>query len=165
MFRRVFASAVFAIALPALAQQAVPAANYTDLWWNPSESGWGLTFTQHPSNQVFAIWYTYDPRKPDGSGNFKPLWIVMSGGTWTSPTSISGPVYVLHGVPFFQSGTLRTPGSDPQTQVGTFTLNFTTSSKGTFSYNIQPPANLASSDPAFGLPAFSGTKAIERLAF
>lgn len=163
MFRALIASAVLAAALPAQAQ-SVPAANYTDLWWNPSESGWGLTFTQHPSNQAFAIWYTYDPRSPDG-GNFKPLWIVMSGGTWTSPTSITGPVYVLHGVPFFQSGTLRTPGNDPQTQVGSFTLNFSTSSRGTFTYNIQPPANLAASDPAYGLPAFSGTKSIERLPF
>lgn len=166
MFRRVLASALFAAALPAFAQQ-VPAANFTDLWWNPAESGWGLTFTQHPSNQAFAIWYTYDPRQPDpsASGNYRALWIVMSSGTWTSPTSITGPVYVLRGVPFYQSGTLRTPGNDPQTQVGTFTINFSTTSQGTFTYNIQPPANLAASDPAYGLPAFSGTKPIERLAF
>jgi hypothetical protein len=165
MFRRILAASLLAAALPALAQ-SVPASNFTDLWWNPSESGWGLTFTQHPSNQAFAIWYTYDPRVQDSSsGAQKPLWIVMSGGTWTSPTSFTGPVYVLRGVPFYQSGTLRVPGNDPQTQVGTFTLNFTTTARGTFTYNIQPPANLASSDPAFGLPAFSGTKSIERLAF
>jgi hypothetical protein len=168
MIRRLMASALFTIALPALAQQPVPAANYTDLWWTNQESGWGITFTQSKtSNNAWAIWYTYDPREPDPavSGNYKPLWIVMSGGTWTSPTSITGPVYVLHGVPFYQSGTLRQPGNDPITQVGSFTFTFASPQSGTFTYNIQPPANLPASDPAFGLPPFSGTKTIERLPF
>ena len=167
MIRRLMAIVLFTIAVPALAQQPVPAANYTDLWWNPQENGWGVTFTQsRATNNVFAIWYTYDPREPDASsGNYKPLWIVMSGGTWTSSTSITGPVYVLHGVPFFQSGTLRQPGSDPQTQVGSFTFTFANAQSGTFTYDIQPPANLPQSDPAFGLPAFSGTKDIVRLPF
>src|SRR5206468_650585 len=29
------------------------------LWWNPSESGWGVHFTQR-RNILFAAWYTYD---------------------------------------------------------------------------------------------------------
>ena len=168
MIRRLLAVATLAIAMPAIAQtQAVPAANYTDLWYNPAESGWGVTITQHsppasPNSQTYAIWYTYDPRAPDAAtpSNFKPLWIVMSGGTWTSPTSITGPVYVLNGVPFFQSGSQRV-----QTRVGTFTFQFSDASHGTFTYNIAPPAGLASTDPAFNLPAFSGSKSIERIAF
>ncbi len=168
MIRRLLVTATLAIALPAGAQsQAVPAANYTDLWYNPAESGWGVTITQHsppasPDSQTYAIWYTYDPRAADSAtpGNFKPLWIVMSGGTWTSPTSLTGPVYVLNGVPFFQAGSQRV-----QTQVGTFTFQFADASHATFTYNITPPSGLASSDPAFNLPAFSGTKNIERIVF
>jgi hypothetical protein len=82
MIRNTIAALLVALALPAAAQ-SIPAANYSDIWWNPSESGWGVTFTQHPtSNQVFAVWYTYDPRAPDAAspGNFKPLWLVMPGG-------------------------------------------------------------------------------------
>src|SRR5206468_9886700 len=30
-----------------LAGLAAQAANYSDLWWNPSESGWGLTIADH----------------------------------------------------------------------------------------------------------------------
>ena len=166
MIRRFFAIALLAFAVPALAQ-IVPATNYTDLWYNPLESGWGMAITQHPSNQAYAVWYTYDPREPDPAspGNYKPLWIVMSGGTWTSPTSLTGPVYVLHGMPFFQPGTLRQPGNDPITQVGSFTITFSDTSHATFAYNIAPPVGLASTDPAFGLPRLSGTKQMERIQF
>ena len=38
-----------------------PFADFTDLWWGgPSESGWGLNLIQHPSNQIFGVWYTYE---------------------------------------------------------------------------------------------------------
>ena len=113
--------AVAALSLPAAAQVA-PAANYTDMWYLPSESGWGVSFTQHNgSNQVFAVWYTYDPRQPDPAspGGFKPLWIVMPGGTWTTPTSITGPVFVTNGQPFNQTGSDTHPSP-----IGTFHLQF-----------------------------------------
>lgn len=164
MIARFLAAAlsVAALSLPAQAQVA-PAANYTDMWYLPAESGWGVSFTQHTgSNQVFAVWYTYDPRTPDpaSAGSFKPLWIVMSGGTWTTPTSITGPVYVTNGQPFTQTGS-----NTQLTQVGTFTFNFSTAQAGTFAYNIAVPTGLASSDPAFGLPSMSGTKSIQRQSF
>jgi len=161
MMRKLIAAVCCSAALCAGAE-ATPAANYTDLWWNRNESGWGLTITQHASSRTWAIWYTYDPRQqdPSGSGAFKPLWIGMSGGTWTTPTSITGDVFVLTGVPFFQPGSNRVA-----TRIGSFTFSFNSNSTGTFTYNIEPPAGLAPNDPAYGLPAMSGTKQIERLTF
>jgi hypothetical protein len=160
MMRRLIAAVLTSAALVAGAQ--TPAANYTDLWWNPAESGWGLTITQHASNQIWVVWYTYDPRSqdPSSAGNFKPLWINMPGGHWTSPTSVTGDVFVLNGVPFSQPGSNR-----EQTRVGTFTLSFNNASSGTFTYNISPPPGLAPNDPAYGLPTMTGTKQIERLNF
>jgi hypothetical protein len=32
--------------------------NANGLWWNPNESGWGLTFTQQ-ANLIFVAMYTY----------------------------------------------------------------------------------------------------------
>ena len=165
MIARLLTVAVLAFAtlsLPAAAQ-VTPAANYTDMWYLPAASGWGVSFTQHTgSNQVFAVWYTYDPRTPDPSapGSFKPLWIVMAGGTWTTPTSITGPVYVTNGQPFNQTGS-----NTQLTSVGTFTFTFSSAQAGTFAYNIAAPAGLAASDPAFGLPSMSGTKSIQRQSF
>ena len=176
MIHRWLAATLLAAALPAVAQ-SVPATNYTDLWDNSAtpgttpcpggESGWGITFTQHSSNQVEAVWYTYDPRQPDTTtaGNFKPLWLVMPGGTWTSPTVFTGDMYVTLGTPFGQPWAFG--GSNPPlpvTKVGTFTFTFTSANAGTFQYNVAPPAANAAnpSDPAFNLPAFSGSKPICR---
>ncbi|HXS51576.1 MAG TPA: hypothetical protein VN782_03515 [Usitatibacter sp.] len=157
--RHAIAAVTVVLALPAAAQ-STPAANYTDLWYLPAESGWGVSFTQHTgSNQVFAVWYTYDPRQADAAnpGRFKPLWIVMPGGTWTSPTTVQGAAYVTNGQPLGPKSAA--------TRVGTFTFSFAGTSSGTFTYAITPPAGLAPSDPAFGLPAFSGTKSITRQGF
>jgi hypothetical protein len=163
MFRRFLACALLAFALPAAAQ-SVPAANYSDMWYLPSESGWGVSFVQHAAtNKVYAVWYTYDPREPDATavGNFRPMWVVLAGGgTWTSPTTYTGPVYVTNGVPFNQSGS-----NTKVNPVGTFTFSFSDASNGTFTYNIAAPAGIPSTDPAFGLPSFSGTKNITRQSF
>jgi hypothetical protein len=162
MIRRLLATLLLCLAGP-VAAQSVPAADYTDMWYLPSESGWGISFTQHArSSQAYAVWYTYDPREADPvtPGNFRPLWLVMAGGNWTSPTRITGPVYVLNGTPFDQSGSNRSI-----TAVGTFTFDFASASSATFTYDIAPPAGLPASDPAYGLPAFSGSKAISRQSF
>lgn len=157
-FSRALATLALAAALPAAAQ-SVPAANYTDMWWNPAESGWGLSIVQHPgTHQVYAVWYTYDPRELEAAGQYKPLWIVMSGGTWTSPTTLTGPVYVTNGVPFNQAG-----GKTAQNQVGSFSFNFASASSGTFSYTIAGSGG--GGEPGAGLPSFSGTKAITRQSF
>jgi len=161
MIRRLLATTCLALALPAAAQ-SVPATNYTDMWWGGvAEDGWGISFAQHtPSNNAYAVWYTYDPRAVDVSGQFKPLWIVMPGGTWTTPTTYTGRVYVLNGVPFNQPGSQRSIND-----VGTFTFTFSDASNGTFTYNIAAPADIPGSDPAFGLPSLSGSKAISRYSF
>jgi hypothetical protein len=161
MTPRFLAVSLFCLAVPAAAQ-TVPAANYTDMWYVPSESGWGVSLQQHGgSHKVFAVWYTYDPREPDATtpSNSRPLWVVMPGGTWTSPTTLTGTAYVTNGEPF-QSGRVR--ASNP---VGTFTFNFQNAQNATFTYNIAPPAGIGSDQPAFGLPAFSGSKAITRQSF
>ncbi|HUP98519.1 MAG TPA: hypothetical protein VM073_11275 [Usitatibacter sp.] len=160
MITRLFAVLSCAFALFAGAQ-TTPATNYTDMWWNPAESGWGVSFAQHSgTHQVFAVWYTYDPREQGGSGQDKPLWIVMPGGQWTSPTTITGNAYVATGVPFNQ------PGSNLRnTAVGSFTFTFSDASHGVFSYNIAAPPGLPPSDPAHNLPTLSGTKNITRQGF
>ena len=39
------------------------------------------------------------------------------------------------------------------------------STTGTFTYNVSPPSGLPTIDPAYNLPAMSGTKAIQRQSF
>ncbi len=167
MTRTALASLLLVAALPAAAQQAVPAANFTDMWFNPNESGWGINFTQHAAtNKAFVVWYTYDPREAEVSTaettDFKPLWVVLPDSNWITPTTMTGTVYVTNGTPFAQPWNTANNGVQ---SVGTFTFSFSDANNGTFTYNISPPGGLAAGNPAFGLPAYTGTKTITRQPF
>ncbi len=58
--------------------------NYTDLWWNPSEAGWGINLA-HQGDTIFAAWYTYGM---DGT----PLFLVVAADK-TVPGTYSGDLY------------------------------------------------------------------------
>ena len=166
MLRFVLAAALLVVASGARAQ-SVPTLNYTDLWWNPAESGQGLSLSQSTtSHQLFALWYTYDPRVAETdttlAGDFKPLWLSMPSGTWTTPTTFTGAVYATVGTPFALAWNAANYAVQ---QVGTFTFSFTSADTATFSYDIAPPAGLPAGNPAANLPAFSGQRAIQRLSF
>ena len=67
--------------------------NYTALWWNPSESGWGINF-DHQGDILFGTLFTYD-----ASGN--PLWLVMSDGARQAGTqTFTGALYQTTGPAF-----------------------------------------------------------------
>ncbi len=65
-----------------------PTINLSDLWWNPSENGWGISLS-YQSNAIFAVWYSYGA---DG----KPTWFPMPGGTWSGNT-YTGSLYRTQG--------------------------------------------------------------------
>jgi hypothetical protein len=162
--RRGWAALAVAVALPA-AGQVAPATDYTDLWWTPAESGWGLSIRQKlPANApagtadaLFVLWYTYDPRSTDpasaGNAGQAPLWFVMPGGTWVSPTTYEGKVYVTTGTSYDLSWD---PARHAVKPVGDFRLQFMDAGHGVFTYSV------AAVD---GLPAMAGTKSIVRTSF
>ncbi|HET6265484.1 MAG TPA: hypothetical protein VFD95_11530, partial [Usitatibacter sp.] len=103
-----------------------PAYDYTDLWWNPNESGWGLNLTQHPSKVIFGVWYTYES---DGTRT----WYVMPNGSWSNNTRYTGPLYVTSGPSFekaFDASLVQTR------QVGSLTLDFSSQDTGTLTYSV-----------------------------
>lgn len=105
----------------------VPAFDYTDLWWNPAESGWGLNLIQHPSSVIFGVMYTYEPPN-------RATWFVLPGGTWSSPTTYGGAIYRVTG-PAFNAATFD-PAAVSLRQVGAATLTFTGRDSGTFSFSV-----------------------------
>jgi hypothetical protein len=134
--------------------------NPSDLWYNPSESGWGISMNYNAaSNQMFAVWYTYDPRRAAGTGVNEPLWIVIPGGTWTTSTVFDADAFVTRGT-FFGA-----PWSGSEIQkVGTVKITFSSANTATFEARIAPPA-VTGTNPAVGLPAFVVNKPIQRLDF
>jgi hypothetical protein len=105
----------------------VPQFDYSDLWWNPTESGWGFNLVQHtPSNNIFGVIYTYDTPN-------RPMWFVLPGGTWTSSTTFTGKLYSVTGFP---GNVPFRPNDTRVTEVGTGTLLFTGPSNANFTYSV-----------------------------
>jgi hypothetical protein len=118
-----------------------PAYDFTDLWWNPNESGWGLNLIQHPNSIIFAIWYTYD-------ATGRVTWFHVPSGSWTSSMTYTGTLYAVAGPPF--SSATFNASQVKRTAVGSATLSFSSAQAGTWSYTID---------------GVSGSKAISRLPF
>ena len=122
------------------ASGAAPTVDYTDLWWNPSESGWGLAVTQQ-FRVMFLAWYVYGP-----TGN--PIWYVASNcAVNAAGNGCTGAVYRTTGPPF---GPVFTPGMINVVEVGSATLSFSGADNGVLSYVVD---------------GVSGTKAITRQLF
>jgi len=98
--------------------------NYTDLWWNPEEPGWGINLN-HQGTTIFATLFTYDR---DG----KPMWLVASSVT-RQPSG------------YWQGSLLRASGTRFDARpwvpvalerVGTLDLQFESRDKATLSYSF-----------------------------
>jgi DNA-binding beta-propeller fold protein YncE len=60
-------------------------ANFTALWSNPADPGWGLALS-HQGEATFGVLFTYDAQN-------RPTWAVMSKGRKNGPGTFSGDVY------------------------------------------------------------------------
>jgi hypothetical protein len=107
------------------AEARTGSSQYQDLWWNASESGWGLNLT-HQDNTLFGTLFTYDAAGRD-------LWLVMPGGARQGDGSYLGDLFrtvgsAFNAVPFVPLA----PGD--ATQVGTMRVRFTNGNAGTLTY-------------------------------
>ena len=91
--------------------------DYSDLWFNPEDIGWGISITQRGST-AFAVVYTYDEMGA-------PKWYVASN-LQRSGESFSGPLYET-----------RSAGAVSVDEVGSLSLAFGGSSSGTLSYTVR----------------------------
>ncbi len=104
---RALALALILAAFPTLA-----ADNYSDIWWNPRESGWGLTIADHETT-LWAIWFTYRQ-------NGAPTWMYVPGGTFSNDKrNFTGDIYQTTG-PSYRTAY----GSRPITNVKVGTARF-----------------------------------------
>ena len=86
------------------------------MWFNPNESGWGLSITVGMTAvQIpFVVLYVYS--------GAQPTWFVMPNATWVSDFTFRGDLYATTGVDY------KAPGFDPSrvvvTKVGTVTITY-----------------------------------------
>lgn len=100
--------------------------NFSDLWWNSNESGWGMSITHHSSGVAFIAWYTYD-----NFGN--PKWYVASNCRITS-NFCSDTLYETTGPSF---GSTFNPAAVSVRSVGSISLTFTSLNSGRMSYDVR----------------------------
>ena len=96
MLRRLLMIALFAVSAPALA-------DLSDIWWNPSESGWGINMIQN-EGVIFATMFVYGSNgaptwyggilNRDPSGRFVGSLFQSTGPYFGAPTFDSGQVAV-----------------------------------------------------------------------
>ena len=98
--------------------------NYQALWWNASESGWGVNIA-HQGDTLFATWFTY---AAGGRGQ----WLVMSSGTRTAANTYTGDLYRTTG-PAFNANPW---GPINVARAGSGTFTFTDAENGTFAYTL-----------------------------
>jgi uncharacterized protein (DUF1800 family) len=108
---------------------AAAAVNYQGLWWNASESGWGINFA-HQGDTIFATWFTFD-------ASSKPWWLIAELHK-TGEGIYSGNVSTLMGPPFNSVPFPRegSPGGALETVVGTMTATFADASHATIDYKV-----------------------------
>ena len=95
--------------------------NYTDMWFNPSESGWGVNFSQDYNGPIFATFFVY-------TAAGAPTWVVA--------------ILALDPVSGVYSGSLyETSGGAPLTSQGFNPADVHTSNVGTASFTPTDAAN------------------------
>lgn len=115
-----------------------PAVDYTDLWYNAAEQGWGMAIS-HQFGAMFLAWFVYD-----AGGN--PTWYVASNCV-VSGNSCAGALYRTTGPPL---GPAFDPNAVHVFPAGTVSLSFTDANTATLSYTVD---------------GVSGTKSITRQTF
>ncbi len=119
MLKRFCLALVFAgFTLPAFAT------DYSDMWYLPAESGWGVNFTQN-ANVIFMTFFLYGP---DG----KPTWYVAIAYQ-DADGNFSGSLYSTTGTYF---GAPWNPSSFASTLAGTASFTPVDASQGTLSYTL-----------------------------
>jgi len=94
----------------------------SDLWWVPSESGWGMQLVQRDS-VIFATLFVYD-------GTGAPIWYVATLDPQPTPSTWSGDLYALRG-PWFGS-----PAFNASTVVSRKAGTMNWNGSGTLAYSV-----------------------------
>lgn len=104
-----------------------PGRDYTGAWYNPNESGWGLTVYQFapPTNNLFVMFFIYDQTG-------KAQWFEFDG-TWSATDVRTGNVLQSTAGPW---GPTYNPANRQFTVAGNATLTFTSATTANVSFTV-----------------------------
>jgi hypothetical protein len=141
--RFIHSTAMLVLAVGFMSQ--AKAENYSDIWYNPDEAGWGVTIADHDTN-IFAVWLTYRE-------DHQPTWFVIPGGVMSDDRKTFSASIYKTAAPLDING---------QVDLANLAVNWV--GNATFDF---APADLAAGQARFSytIGEISGTKQIERQGF
>jgi hypothetical protein len=99
---------------------------FTDLWWKPTESGWGVN-VDHQDQQMFLTYYIY-------GSNGAPYWVTaLLVHSPATRYTFTGDLYESHGTWF---GGTYVPGNWGTRKVGTAAFTATDLAHATLTYTV-----------------------------
>jgi hypothetical protein len=108
-----------------------PLTDYSGIWFNPAESGWGLTLHQGSTHGMLGLLFVY-------GAEGRPEWYSLQNGRWLSSTRWHSTLHRTTGPSF--DAMMFSPGAVVYEQVGTADLDFTSApaqqGRALFSYSI-----------------------------
>jgi hypothetical protein len=122
MLKRLLRAALTILFLAVSLQAA--ATDYTDIWYLPSESGWGVNLVQ-ADNVIFATFFIYGPAN-------EPTWytaIIYSDANGNFAGNLYSTVGTYFGAPWV-------PGNVVNTLVGTASFVPSSATQGTLTYSL-----------------------------
>ena len=138
ILRRI-AALVFSLAAALPAAATTSSVDFSDIWYDAAEAGWGLAITQQ-GDMIFVSLYVF------GADN-TPRWYFTGAGLTGGGSSFSGGLHSTSGPYFGAPFNAAMVGSSA---VGTMSLNFSGPNNGTLTYSVN---------------GVSVTKPITRLSF
>ncbi len=123
---RRLASALFTLLFSTAAAATTVSTDYSDMWWNPDESGWGANVIQQ-GEILFVTLFVYDAQ-------MNPLWYVAPATALQASGKFTGPLYATKGQ--WYAGGRFDPAQVVTSQVGDLTFTALDASRATLVYRV-----------------------------
>lgn len=123
---RRLAALLLALLLPTVSFASTVTVDYTDMWWNPDESGWGANVVQQ-GDTMFVTLFVYD-------GNGNPFWFVAPQVTYQGGGLFTGQLYQTTGTYYhFQA---FDPAAVTVLPMGQLIFNASTATNAKLTYEV-----------------------------
>ena len=106
----------------------VPGVDYSDLWWAPTESGWGLTLVQRPGARLAGVLFIY---AADGSAS----WFLLAQMRWPDAATTTGRLLRTRAGAGFPAASFD-PATLSLADSGEITLRFSSTSTAELEFTI-----------------------------
>ncbi len=128
--KRTLLALLAAVLLAPTAFATTATVNYSDLWWNPTESGWGVTVAQEGTT-LFLTFYIY---APDGRPTWAVATLYRTAQSATGQPVFTGALHVTTG-PYYGAPPFN-PGAVTPRQAGTATFAPGDATTASLTYSI-----------------------------